>query len=66
MCELIAQLEFLRPITASMLSERRAVRPFGLSGGGPGATGLNLIIRRNGHTVNMGAKATTLFQVSGC
>ncbi len=57
------QLEFLRPITASILSERRAVRPFGLEGGGSAATGLNLIVRRDGHTVNMGAKATVNLQV---
>lgn len=54
----IRELEFLRPITASMLSERRAVRPFGLAGGGPAAPGLNLIVRRDGHRINMGAKAT--------
>lgn len=60
------QLEFLRPITASMLSERRSKQPFGLQGGGPGASGLNLIVRRDGRRVNMGGKATALLQVTGC
>lgn len=46
-----------------MLSERRAVRPFGLAGGGPAAPGLNLIVRRDGHRINMGAKATTRLKV---
>jgi 5-oxoprolinase (ATP-hydrolysing) len=32
-------LEFLRPLTVSLLVERRRTRPFGLSGGGPGAAG---------------------------
>jgi Hydantoinase B/oxoprolinase len=60
------QLEFLRPITASMLSERRSKQPFGLQGGGPGASGLNLIVRRDGRRVNMGGKATALLQVAVC
>jgi Hydantoinase B/oxoprolinase len=59
----ILQLEFLRPITASMLSERRSKQPFGLRGGGPGAAGMNLIVRRSGRRVNMGGKATALLQV---
>lgn len=45
-------------MTAGILSERRAVRPFGLLGGGPGAAGLNLLVRADGRTVNLGAKAT--------
>ena len=57
-----AQLEFMRPLTACMLSERRSVRPFGLKGGGSGAPGLNLIVRKGGHTVNLGAKNFALFQ----
>ena len=59
-----AQLEFLRPITASILSERRSLRPFGICGGRPAARGLNLIVRRGGHTVNMGAKNTARLQVT--
>ena len=61
----VAQLEFLRPITASILSERRAVAPFGLAGGGPAGKGMNLILRRDGRRVNMGAKATAPLQVCG-
>ena len=49
-----------------MLSERRSKQPFGLQGGGPGASGLNLIVRRDGCRVNMGGKATALLQVAGC
>lgn len=58
------QLEFMRPLTACMLSERRSVRPFGLKGGGSGAPGLNLIVRKSGHTVNLGAKNVALFEAS--
>ncbi|GLC33195.1 hypothetical protein PLESTB_000360500 [Pleodorina starrii] len=54
----IREVEALRPLSAGILSERRAVRPFGLLGGGAAEPGLNLLIRRNGRTVNLGAKAT--------
>ena len=46
-----------------MLSERRAIAPFGLEGGGPAAKGINLIVRRDGRHINMGAKATAQLQV---
>lgn len=59
---IIRELEFLRSTTASILSERRAVRPFGLEGGGDAQPGLNLIVRRDGHTVNLGGKNTALLQ----
>jgi 5-oxoprolinase (ATP-hydrolysing) len=55
----VRELEFLRPLAAGILSERRALAPFGLAGGGPGAKGLNLLIRAgSGRTVNLGGKAT--------
>ena len=59
----VRELEFLRPLTASILSERRAVRPFGLLGGGSAAPGLNLWIKRDGRVVSLGGKATV--QVEG-
>lgn len=52
------QIEFLRPMTVSILSERRAYTPFGLQGGSPGLPGLNLIVRRNKRLINIGAKST--------
>ena len=42
---LIREIEFLAPVTATLLGERRAARPYGLRGGGPGATGENAMIR---------------------
>ena len=57
-CAVPAQVEFLRPMTAGILSERRAVAPFGLFGGCPGAKGLNLLKRADGRVVNLGGKAT--------
>ena len=42
------ELEFLRSVEVSILSERRSRAPFGLKGGGSGAPGRNLF---NGHEV---------------
>ena len=55
------QIEFLRPLTACMLSERRAVRPFGILGGGSALAGINLLLRADGRRVNMGAKNVVMF-----
>jgi 5-oxoprolinase (ATP-hydrolysing) len=41
------ELEFLRPLRVSILSERRARAPFGLAGGAPGARGRNLLDGRD-------------------
>jgi 5-oxoprolinase (ATP-hydrolysing) len=38
----VRELELLRPLEVSILSERRRLRPFGLAGGQPGAAGRNL------------------------
>lgn len=59
---LLLQLEFLRTMTASILSERRACRPFGLLGGHDALPGMNLWIHRGGHTVSLGGKATVQVQ----
>jgi 5-oxoprolinase (ATP-hydrolysing) len=37
---------FLAPVTVSLLTERRVLRPFGLEGGEPGAVGCNRVLRR--------------------
>ncbi|KAK9799317.1 hypothetical protein WJX73_000073 [Symbiochloris irregularis] len=58
----IREIEFLRPMTVSILSERRAYAPFGLEGGGDAQPGVNLIIRDSGRTVNIGAKSSVVMQ----
>ena len=55
---MVRELEFLRPLTASILSERRALRPFGLAGGASAAPGVNLWVRRDGREVSLGGRAT--------
>lgn len=54
----VRQIEFLKSMTVSILSERRAFQPFGMEGGAPGARGLNLLQRLGGYTVNLGGKNT--------
>jgi 5-oxoprolinase (ATP-hydrolysing) len=54
----IRRLEFMKSLMVSILSERRGpYRPYGLEGGQPGALGRNTLIRADGATVNLGAKA---------
>ncbi|KAL4856136.1 5-oxoprolinase [Chlorella vulgaris] len=58
----VREIEFLRPLTVSILSERRAVRPFGVLGGGSAAAGVNLWVKRDGRVLSLGAKATVQMQ----
>jgi 5-oxoprolinase (ATP-hydrolysing) len=55
---LVRELEFTAPVTASLLTERRARAPFGLAGGGPGAKGRNLCLRADGRTEELPGRAT--------
>lgn len=59
----VRELQFRAPLAVSLLTERRAVRPWGLKGGGAGLAGLNLLFRSNGAgglrpAVSLGSKAT--------
>lgn len=56
----IRELEFLRPMTVSILSERRSVAPPGLLGGTCASKGENLWIKKTGEVVNLGGKASVL------
>jgi len=53
---LVREIEFLEPLQAAILSERRVFAPYGLAGGHDGERGLNLFIRRNGRVFNLGGK----------
>ena len=52
----IREIEFLKPMTAAIVSERRVIAPYGLEGGEPGALGRNLWLRVTGQTVNLGGR----------
>jgi 5-oxoprolinase (ATP-hydrolysing) len=43
-CGMVRTIEFLRPLTVSLLTSRRNSRPYGLHGGEPGAAGRNLYL----------------------
>ncbi len=42
----VREIEFLEPMTVSLLGERRSVSPFGLHGAGSGKRGMNALIRK--------------------
>lgn len=52
----IRELKFRCPVTLSVLTERRAMEPYGLNGGKNGKRGLNLLIRNDGRVINLGGK----------
>ncbi|EFJ05544.1 hypothetical protein SELMODRAFT_136983 [Selaginella moellendorffii] len=54
----VREIEFRRGVTVSVLSERRVHAPRGLCGGGNGARGVNLVLRKDGRCVNLGGKNT--------
>ena len=57
----VRDIEFLVPVQCSILSERRSHRPYGLEGGGAGALGRNVWVRKSkdGESrVSLGGKAT--------
>ncbi|KAF0223588.1 MAG: 5-oxoprolinase [Rhodospirillaceae bacterium] len=44
----VRRLQFLEPMTAAILSNRRRIAPFGLKGGGDGQRGINRVERADG------------------
>jgi 5-oxoprolinase (ATP-hydrolysing) len=49
----VRELRFLEPMTATILSSRREVPPYGLAGGQPGACGHNYVVRADGRIVEL-------------
>ncbi len=54
----VREIEFLEPMQAAILSNRRRVPPFGLAGGEPGACGSNYVIRAGGAVERLAATAS--------
>jgi len=54
----VREIRFLKAATASLISERRTSRPYGMAGGGEGARGENLLIRRDGKVEKLPGRAT--------
>jgi len=59
----VRELQPLRPLVMSILSERRALQPYGMAGGLPGARGRNVLIRRDGTVVNLGGRCSRKLMV---
>jgi len=53
---LVREVEFLEPLNAAILSERRVHQPYGLNGGESGKSGRNLFFRKDGTTLFLGGK----------
>jgi len=54
---LVRELECLVESNVSLLTERRVIAPWGLNGGGDGATGANYLVRKDGKRVKLPGKA---------
>lgn len=54
---LVREYEAFTDTEITVLSERRTERPWGVLGGSPGASGVNVVIRRDGRVEPLGAKA---------
>ena len=59
----IREIEPLRPLVMSILSERRTLHPYGMAGGHEAECGRNLLIRKDGVTVNIGGRCSTSIDV---
>ena len=59
----IREIEPLRPLIMSILSERRTLHPYGMEGGGDAACGRNLLVKKGGRIVNMGGRCSTKIDV---
>jgi len=54
----VRRIRFLQPLTANILSGNRRSGPFGLRGGHAGRCGNNYIVRADGETLQLGARAS--------
>ena len=65
-CGSIRKIRFLEPVEASILSNHRRVAPFGLEGGRPGKTGLNIVEYESNECEELGATATVRLGKFAC
>ncbi len=54
----VREIEFVEPVTVSLIGERRRVQPWGLQGGEPGSCGEDWIIRRGRSPERLPGKVT--------
>jgi 5-oxoprolinase (ATP-hydrolysing) len=53
----VRKIRFLEPMTATIVSSRRTIPPFGLAGGAPGAPGAQCVIRADGTVTELAGSA---------
>jgi 5-oxoprolinase (ATP-hydrolysing) len=58
----IRKIRFLEAMTATIVSSRRSIAPFGLHGGGAGACGEQYVERRDGTAATLPASASVTMQ----
>ncbi|XP_061569490.1 5-oxoprolinase [Cololabis saira] len=58
----VRKLLFRNSVVLSVLTERRASRPYGLQGGEDAAAGVNLLHKTDGRVLNLGAKTSVNIQ----
>ena len=56
---IVRELEFLAPMTVTVLSSHRRTQPFGQSGGAPGLAGHNVVRRKSGQTEQLAGNDRT-------
>ena len=59
----IREIEPLRPLVMSILSERRTLHPYGMAGGKEAECGRNFLIRKDGVVVNIGGRCSASIDV---
>lgn len=59
---LVRRIQFLSPVSATIMSERRVLPPYGLNGGLPGAKGRNSL-ERNGQLLELKGKTSLDLQL---
>jgi 5-oxoprolinase (ATP-hydrolysing) len=54
----VREVEFLEPLTVSLLTQHRTTQPYGAQGGEAGRSGRQTLIRRDGSTEDIAPSAT--------
>ncbi len=54
----VREFEFLEPLTVSLLTQHRTTQPYGMDGGGAGASGRQMLLRTDGREELLASSAT--------
>jgi len=62
----VRRVRFSEPMEVNILSSHRRVPPYGMAGGGPGAVGVNTVIRVDGTITRLGGTDHTTVESGDC